>query len=63
MNEKIKEGLTLKERLINANCEVRRIESEGRFCGVAIYKNGVRAHEKPRASYHFGLSLCGFFNT
>lgn len=57
------DDLPLKQRLKNAGCEVRRIEKEGRFCGVAIYKNGIRVHEKPRASYKLGLSLCGFFNT
>lgn len=63
MNKNKIDGLSLKERLTNAGCEVKRIEIDGRFCGVAIYKNGVKTHEKPRASYGFGLSLCGFFNT
>ncbi len=52
------ESLTIKQRLAIAGYEVKRIENDGKFCGVEILKDGIRAHKTPLASVELAIEIC-----
>lgn len=48
----------IKERLADAGYQVKRIETDGKYRGVEIQKDGKRVHKTPRASVALAIELC-----
>lgn len=48
----------IKQRLADAGYQVKRIETDGKYRGVEIQKDGKRVHKTPRASVDLALELC-----
>jgi len=50
--------IPLKTRLASAGYEVRRVEIDGIFRGVQIWKDEEMAHKTHYGSFELGIELC-----